>query len=280
MLPNWLNKKFDINSTQEIQSILRKLNLNTVCEEAFCPNISECFANKTATFLILGKYCTRNCRFCNVSHNKPEVVNIEEPDMIVKAVEYLNLKYVVITSVTRDDLKDYGAAHFANVVKRLKLLSNVKIELLIPDFMGDINSLKLVVESSPEVVGHNIETVKRLYPSVRPQANYERSLFVLRMLKELKNNLITKSGIMLGLGESKDEVESAMQDIRLTGCDILTIGQYLRPSKEHLPVTEYIKPEVFEYYKILGNKMGFKHVESSPFVRSSYNAQSIFLSLS
>ncbi len=280
MLPNWLNKKFDINSTQEIQSILRKLNLNTVCEEAFCPNISECFANKTATFLILGKYCTRNCRFCNVSHNKPEVVNIEEPDMIVKAVEYLNLKYVVITSVTRDDLKDYGAAHFANVVKRLKLLSNVKIELLIPDFMGDINSLKLVVESSPEVVGHNIETVKRLYPSVRPQANYEKSLFVLRTLKGLKNNLITKSGIMLGLGESKDEVESAMKDIRLTGCDILTIGQYLRPSKEHLPVTEYIKPEVFEYYKILGNKMGFKHVESSPFVRSSYNAQSIFLSLS
>ncbi len=280
MLPIWLNKKFDINATQEIQSILRKLNLNTVCEEAFCPNISECFANKTATFLILGKYCTRNCRFCNVSHNKPEVVNIEEPDMIAKAVEYLNIQYVVITSVTRDDLKDYGAAHFANVVKRLKLLADIKIELLIPDFMGDINSLKLIVESGSEVVGHNIETVKRLYPSVRPQANYERSLFVLRMLKELKNNLITKSGIMLGLGESKDEVESAMKDIILTGCDILTIGQYLRPSKEHLPVAEYIKPEVFEYYRILGKKMGFKHVESSPFVRSSYNAASVFFSLS
>ncbi|WP_204218556.1 lipoyl synthase [Desulfurella amilsii] len=258
-----------------MQKILRSFHLHTVCEEAFCPNISECFTSKTATFLIMGRYCTRNCRFCNVVHHKPETINPKESDMIAQATQNLNLKYVVITSVTRDDLPDFGSSCFVNVVEKLKPL-NVKIELLIPDFQCKTEYLQLVANSGAQVIGHNIETVKRLYPKARPQADYSSSLNVLKKLKQLNPNLITKSGIMLGFGETQDEVIETINDIVQTGCDILTIGQYLRPSKEHLPVVKFIDPSDFEYYKSIGIKIGFKYVESSVFTRSSYNAENAY----
>ncbi|MEM3610159.1 MAG: lipoyl synthase [Candidatus Anstonellales archaeon] len=273
MIPSWLKKSLNPIDIEDMQKLLNNLNLHTVCEEAFCPNISECFTNKTVTFLIMGRYCTRNCRFCNVSHHRPEPIDTNEPDMIAKAVKELNLDYVVITSVTRDDLPDLGSSFFASVVRKLKLIGSIKIELLIPDFQGKSEFLRLIVDSSPNVVGHNIETVERLYPKARPQANYKRSLGVLKTLKKLNPHLITKSGIMLGLGETQEEIISTIKDIQKTNCDILTIGQYLRPSKEHLPVVDYIEPNIFEYYKNIARKMGFKHVESSVFTRSSYHAK-------
>jgi lipoic acid synthetase len=275
MMPYWLKKNFNMKDIEYMQEILGSFQLHTVCEEAFCPNISECFASKTATFLIMGRYCTRNCRFCNVVHHKPEPINPKEPDMIVQAVQNLNLRYVVITSVTRDDLSDLGSSCFVIVVEKLKPL-NVKIELLIPDFQCKTEYLQLVANSGAQVIGHNIETVKRLYSKARPQADYNSSLNVLEKLKELNPNLITKSGIMVGLGEKQDEVIETMNDIAQTGCDILTIGQYLRPSKEHLPVAKFIDPSDFEHYKSIGKKIGFKYVESSVFTRSSYHAENAY----
>lgn len=273
--PDWLRIRIQGDSKYaEVENILRKLSLNTVCEEANCPNRMECFNRKTATFMILGRTCTRNCTFCNVEKNKPQPVDKDEPLHIAHAVAELNLHHVVITSVTRDDLPDGGAGHFARVIEEIRNLDKkVVIEVLIPDFKGSREALAKVINAMPEIINHNIETVPRLYPSVRPMAVYERSLGLLGNVKEENSSIRTKSGIMLGLGEKRDEVIEVLEDLRSTGCDFLTIGQYLAPSKKHHPVVEYIHPDVFEEYKSIGYEMGFKYVASGPLVRSSYMAE-------
>lgn len=272
--PEWLRINMAKGrSLGYVKEILKKHSLNTVCEEANCPNRMECFSKKTATFMILGSQCSRNCRFCNVSHGALEEVNPHEPESVAKATTELGLKHVVITSVTRDDLYDGGAGHFAKVVRAIKEKDeNIVVEVLIPDLQGDKGSIKIVVDSKPEIINHNIETVPRLYDSVRPMAIYERSLDVLKVVKEIDPSILTKSGIMVGLGESEDEVIETMKDLRAVGCDFLTIGQYLSPSKEHHPVIEYVTPETFEKYKVRAEELGFSFVASSPLVRSSYNA--------
>lgn len=256
-----------------VKDILTKHSLNTVCEEANCPNRMECFSKKTATFMILGSECSRNCRFCNVSHGTLEEVNPNEPENVAKATKELGLKHVVITSVTRDDLPDGGAGHFAKVVNAIKAKDDkIVVEVLIPDLKGEKEAIKTVVESKPEIINHNIETVPRLYKGVRPMAIYERSLDVLKQVKEMDKSIFTKSGIMVGLGETEDEVIEVMKDLRNVDCDFLTIGQYLAPSKKHHPVIEYVTPETFEKYKVKAEELGFSFVASSPLVRSSYNA--------
>lgn len=276
--PEWLKVK--TQNTQElaaVESILKKLSLNTVCEEANCPNRMECFSRKTATFMILGSVCTRNCTFCNVHKEVPKPVDSEEPKNVAQAVKELKLKHVVITSVTRDDLPDGGAGHFAEVIKEVRGLNkSVIIEVLIPDFKGDYNALKKVVDSKPEIINHNVETVPRLYPEVRPMAVYKRSLELLKNVKAMDRDIYTKSGIMLGLGEEEEEVVKVFEDLREVGCDFLTIGQYLAPSKKHHPVVEYIHPDRFEEYKKISLDMGFKYVASGPLVRSSYQAEKAF----
>ncbi len=272
--PEWMKRKIpaSINVGQTAE-ILKELNLNTVCDSALCPNRGECFSKKTATFMILGNNCTRNCRFCAVSSHEPEQVDPSEPDNIVEAVRRLGLKHVVVTSVTRDDLEDGGAFQFVEVIMKLKA-SNPKliIEILTPDFLGKEEAIKKVVEAKPHIFNHNLETVPQLYEKVRPQAIYERSLKFLERIKQLDSSIYTKSGIMVGLGETFDQVKNVLLDLKSVGCDIVTIGQYLAPSKEHLPVEEYIHPDVFEKYSLLGKEMGFKYVAASPFVRSSFNA--------
>jgi len=272
--PDWLKIKYHKGENRgEVEKILRKLSLYTVCEEANCPNLGECFNKKTATFMILGRYCTRNCTFCNVKKVIPLPLDIKEPSNIAEAVKEWQLKYIVITSVTRDDLPDGGAGHYANVIKAIRdVNSGTLIEVLIPDFQGDLKSLQKVVEAKPDVINHNVETVPRLYPEVRPMAVYERSLELLANVKILNNKIITKSGIMLGLGECQDEVISVFKDLRNKNCDFLTIGQYLAPSKNHHPVIKYYHPDIFKNYKRLALEAGFKSVASAPFVRSSYNA--------
>lgn len=256
-----------------VKDILTKHSLNTVCEEANCPNRMECFSKKTATFMILGSECSRNCRFCNVSHGTLEEVNPNEPENVAKATKELGLKHVVITSVTRDDLPDGGAGHFAKVVNAIKAKDDkIVVEVLIPDLKGEKEAIKTIVESKPEIINHNIETVPRLYKGVRPMAIYERSLDVLKQVKEMDKSIFTKSGIMVGLGETEDEVIEVMKDLRNVDCDFLTIGQYLAPSKKHHPVIEYVTPETFEKYKVKAEELGFSFVASSPLVRSSYNA--------
>lgn len=272
--PDWLKIKVS-NSTNlvEVEQILDRLSLNTVCEEANCPNRIECFNRKTATFMILGRICTRNCTFCNVEKLHPQPVDADEPFHVAQAVKELGLKHVVITSVTRDDLPDGGAEHFAKSIDEIrKLTGKVVIEVLIPDFMGSIDALALVVKAKPQIINHNIETVPRLYATVRPMAIYKRSLELLSNVKSMDESIFTKSGIMLGLGEEEQEVMGVFKDLRDSGCDFLTVGQYLAPSKKHHPVIEYIHPDVFEKYRELGMKMGFKHVASGPLVRSSYMA--------
>ncbi len=273
--PDWLKIKFNGEKSKEyVEEILRKLFLNTVCEEANCPNIRECFNRKTATFMILGRYCTRNCTFCNVQKKIPLPLDPEEPAHIAQAVKKMNLKYVVITSVTRDDLTDGGAEHFANVIKELKNIgTGIAIEVLIPDFQGNFNALSKVVEAKPDVINHNVETVPRLYPTVRPMAIYKRSLEVLANVKLMDKDILTKSGIMLGFGEKEKEIIEVFIDLRNVGCDLLTIGQYLSPSKHHHPIIEYIHPDIFEKYKRLAIEAGFKDVASAPLVRSSYHAE-------
>ncbi len=272
--PEWL--KIDMakgGSLTYVKDILEKYSLNTVCEEANCPNRMECFSKKTATFMILGSECSRNCKFCNVSHGVLEKVDPHEPENIAKATVEMGLDHVVITTVTRDDLPDGGAGHFAKVVNAIRVRdNNVAIELLISDLQGVKEDIKTVVESKPEIINHNVETVPRLYSGVRPMAIYERSLDVLKQVKEMDNTILTKSGIMLGLGETEEEVIEVMKDLRKIGCDFLTIGQYLAPSNKHHPVIEYVKPEVFERYRIKGEELGFSYVASSPLVRSSYKA--------
>lgn len=260
-----------------VKSTLKKLNLHTVCEEAGCPNIYECFEAKTATFLILGDTCTRNCRFCLVNTGKPLPPDMEEPQKVAQAILEMGLNYAVITSVTRDDLPDGGARVFVETIKEIKRLSkNCGAEVLIPDFGGNPQSLKLITDAKPDVINHNIETVPRLYCLVRPAASYSRSLNLLRVIKDFGFEGKTKSGVIVGLGESKGEVIEVMADLRQHGCDILTIGQYLAPSKDHLPVKKYYTPGEFKELEEVGLKLGFSHIESGPLVRSSYRAKDQF----
>ncbi len=257
-----------------IESLLRDLSLHTVCEGAGCPNIWECWNRGTATFMILGDVCTRNCNFCGVTKGRGGGVDRDEALRVARAVKALGLRYVVITSVTRDDLEDGGAGIFALTVEGIRRLSpGCKVELLIPDFGGSEEALKRVVEACPDVLGHNLETVRRLYPLVRPMADYDRSLRLLREAKAMKGEMTVKSSLILGLGEGKEEVIETMMDIRETGCDILTLGQYLRPSRTHLPVRRFYSPGEFEELAGIGLEMGFSHVEAGPKVRSSYQAE-------
>jgi len=264
----------DLNKeTKRIKALLKQNNLHTVCEEASCPNQLECFSNKTATFMILGNHCTRNCKFCDVTNGIPLVVDPLEPENLLRAVEIMDLAHVVITSVTRDDLEDYGSNQFIKCIELIRRKRpNTTIEVLIPDFLGDKDSIKRVVDAAPDVINHNLETVKRLYNGFRDNASYERSLNVLKTIKEMDSNILTKSGIMVGIGEKEDEVLSLMDDLRNINCDIITIGQYLRPSAKHTEVKEYISLEMFDKYKIKGKEKGFKYTASGPLVRSSYQA--------
>ena len=253
-------------------------SINTVCESAKCPNIGECYSKKTVTFMILGDVCTRNCRFCAVRKGDPSLPDPLEPEKVALAAQKLGLKHVVVTSVTRDDLSDGGAGQFSKTIREIrKICPEAKIEVLIPDLQGNDESLSKIIGARPNIINHNLETVPRLYPSVRSRADYKRSLKVLKTAKNADNSLYIKSGIMVGLGEKREEVFRLMEDLREIDCDILTIGQYLRPSKEQVEVSEFIEPEVFEGYKQAGEKMGFNRVFSGPFVRSSYKAGEIYV---
>ncbi len=270
--PSWINKRIKISQLQEVKKIVKDASLHTICQEALCPNIAECFSKKNASFLILGNICTRKCTYCNVSKGKPLKPDINEPKNLAQSVKTMNLKHVVITSPTRDDLKDGGAKHFKKCVDEIKSMDeNITVELLIPDMKGDRESLKIVANSGADIIGHNIETVPRLY-HIRKGANYRRSLNVLKTLLDLNPNILTKSGIMVGLGEKDEEVLEVMRDLIDVGCYLLSIGQYLAPSKKHTPVIEYVNPKKFEYFYKEGKKMGFRYIKSSPYTRSSYMA--------
>ena len=260
-----------------VDSLLRDLHLNTVCEGAHCPNMGRCFASGTATFMILGNNCTRSCTFCAVEKHPPSPLEVDEPERIVEAVRRLGLSYVVITSVTRDDLDDGGAAHFARTVDLLHSgLPQVRVEVLIPDFKGDAAALALVVNSKPAVLAHNLETVPRLYAEVRPQAVYRRSLELLGRVKRQDGSMVTKSGIMLGLGETQAEVRQVLEDLRAEACDLLTLGQYLAPSRRHHELVRYVTPAEFAEYEAVGMEMGFRGVASAPLVRSSFRAGELY----
>src|SRR3989339_7571 len=276
--PEWLKKRFTNNSKyNETYNLLKKSGLSTVCENARCPNIGECFSKKTATFLILGNVCTRGCLFCDIKIGKPGLPDPEEPKKVLSAVEKLGLNYVVITSVTRDDLPDGGAEHFKRVINALKKLKGLKIEVLIPDFNGNTGALEKIVKAKPVVIGHNIEMVKELYGALRPSnAQYEKSLKVLKELKILDPDCITKSGFMVGLGETDEQISALIDDICATGCDILTIGQYLRPSKGRAEVKEFVCLGRFETMKQEALSKGLKTVYSGPFIRSSYRALDLY----
>ena len=278
--PPWLNKEISLRDCRNVRTLLSGLNLHTVCEEALCPNISEFFSRNEATFLILGGICTRNCGFCGVTKEKPAAVDTGEPKRVAEAVVRLKLKHVVITSVTRDDLADGGAFAFAQTISEIRKKSKeVTIEVLIPDFQGNTESIKTVVEAEPDVIGHNVETVPHLYKKVRPMADYIQSLSVLRTIKNVSQGkkIFTKSSIMLGLGETEEEVLDVLRDLSNTCCDFLCIGQYLSPSRSHYPVIEYIRPEKFTDYKNIAMAMGFRYVASAPYVRSSYLAREALL---
>jgi lipoyl synthase len=270
--PEWLQKKISPAAHADMERLLGDLRLHTVCQEAHCPNISECFRQRQATFLILGRLCTRLCSFCNVTKETPGPVDPAEPLRVAAAVIRLGLKHVVITSPTRDDLPDGGAGHYVATVAAIREASpETRIELLIPDFRGERVSLALVAASRPDIIGHNLETVPRLY-HIRQGADYRRSLHVLEMLRELAPDLPTKSGLMLGLGEGEDEVLAVMDDLRKVGVAYLSLGQYLAPSKGHQPVERFVEPTEFDRYRERALAMGFAHVESGPYVRSSYHA--------
>jgi lipoyl synthase len=270
--PDWLKVKLPTGKRyQDIKTIVSENNLHTVCESAACPNRGECWNLGTATFMILGNICTRSCGFCNVQTGKPSELDLDEPKRVADAVKKMGLDYIVITSVNRDELKDGGASIWAETIKGIKELSkSIKVEVLIPDFGGNWQALNTVLQASPDVVNHNIETVLRLYKQVRPQAIFERSLALLQIAKD--KGFTTKSGLMLGLGETENEVIEVFEHWSKVGCDIITIGQYLQPTKDHLPVESFISPETFEHYAQLGKRMGFKNVFSGPLVRSSYHA--------
>jgi len=276
-LPNYLKRQIiDTEKTKKVRTILKHNCLNTVCENARCPNKNECYQKNTATFLIMGNVCTRNCRYCNISCEKPEPLNPDEPKNIAKAVSELGLKYAVITSVTRDDLYDGGAEHFAQTIYEIrKLTPDTKIEILTPDFKGDKKALDIIIKAKPDVFNHNIETVEKLFKTARPQGNYRRSLEVLKYVKE-NSDLPTKSGLMVGLGETEDEIKQTFTDLREVDCDILTVGQYIQPSKQHLEVDKYYTQEEFEHLKELAHQAGFEKYQIAPLVRSSYNAFNLF----
>ncbi len=265
----------------KVEYLLDKNRLNTVCESARCPNRFECFHRGVATFMILGNTCTRHCRFCSVKKGVPEPVDPGEPERVARVADELNLRHVVITSVTRDDLPDYGAGHFAATIRAIHEANPaMTVEVLVPDFKGSIDAIRTVLAQKPDVFNHNVETVPRLYPYVRPGANYERSVSLLKDAGNLgSDHPLLKSGLMLGLGEHENEVLSVMKDLRNAGCDILTIGQYLSPGKEQLPVVEYIIPEQFDVYYTLAMEMGFGYVLSGTFVRSSYKSDEVFSNL-
>lgn len=273
-LPEWLTIRLPRPDTiNEVQEMMRGKNLHTVCESARCPNLPECWSKKTATFMILGDTCTRSCGFCAIKVGKGLELDPFEPLNVAKATKELGLKHVVVTSVARDDLKDQGATQFAKTITALhKELPDVIVEILTPDFRGDETCIRLVCDAKPEIYNHNIETVERLHTIVRPQAKYARTMRVLEMVKEIDPAIYTKSGLMLGLGETKQEVVKTLEDLRKIGVDAVTIGQYLRPTMKHLPVVEYIHPDVFKEFEEIGEGMGFAFVASGPFIRSSYNA--------
>ncbi|HET8909933.1 MAG TPA: lipoyl synthase [Ktedonobacteraceae bacterium] len=272
--PEWLRVPAPKGENyQNLKNLMRSKELHTVCEEARCPNIGECWGHKTATFMILGRVCTRSCRFCAVETGRPVGLDWEEPKRVAEAVQRMGLRHAVVTSVNRDELKDGGASVFASTIRWIRRLNpECRVEVLTPDFKGNLDALRVVIEARPNVFNHNVETIPRLYKRVRPQAIYQRSLDVLKAAKEINPEIRTKSGFMLGLGESYDEVLEVMRDMHAHNVDILTIGQYLRPSFDHLPIQRYVPLEEFASLKAEGKKMGFRHVESGPFVRSSYHA--------
>jgi lipoic acid synthetase len=273
--PDWIReRKLRLADLHEIKTVMRENGLHTVCEEARCPNRGECFARGTATFLLLGDVCTRACGFCDIANGKPRPVDPGEPWRVRAAVERMGLSFVVLTSVDRDDLPDGGAAHFADTIRAVRTLEPVPgMEVLTPDFLGRLESLEIVLAAGPDVFNHNVETVPRLYREVRRGARLERSLGLLSAAKRIAPEKTTKSGFMLGLGEREDEVQALLEKLREAGVDIVTIGQYLRPSSENLPVVEYVHPDVFERHRLAGEKLGFRHVFAGPFVRSSYRAE-------
>jgi lipoyl synthase len=278
--PAWIRVRTPAGENYtKVKQSLRYLNLHTVCEEARCPNISECWGAGTATIMIMGDICSRGCRFCAVNSGKPVLLDTGEPERVAKAIKEWGLRYVVITSVCRDDLEDGGAEHIAKTIKAIKLLCpTIIVESLIPDFRGDEGSIIKIVKSEPEVISHNIETVPRLTPKVRDaRASYEQSLLVLKKIKDINSLIYTKSSIMLGLGESEEEVIQTMKDLRSVGVSILTIGQYLQPTPKHLPLIEFIAPEKFNWFREIAERMEFVYVASGPLVRSSYRAGEFFL---
>ena len=279
MKPVWLRRKLpDAEALARMRGLLRRHGLHTVCEGALCPNQGECFGQGTATFLILGNTCTRSCTFCAIpTEERPPAPDPGEPERIARASAELGLRHVVVTSVTRDDLGDGGAGRFAETVQALRRISpEIVVEILIPDFQGSVESLRTVVKSTPQILNHNLETVPRLYPEVRPQADYGRSLLLLKRVKDLKPEMPTKSGLMLGLGEKQEEILRVMADLREVSCNLLTLGQYLQPSGKHHPVVRFVAPEEFEEFRVVGEKMGFQAVFSAPLVRSSFHAAEFF----
>lgn len=271
--PDWLKIKLPRGfKTSQVVGLLNEKHLHTICSSGMCPNRGECWGNGTATFMIGGNICTRSCRFCNVATGRPLPLNRKEIDEIVESIKNLKLHHVVITSVDRDDLDDCGASHWADMIRTLKKeCPGVTMEVLIPDFKGNLELVDLIIKEKPDVISHNLETVRRLTPDVRCFATYDTSLKVIEHIA--KSGIRSKSGIMLGLGETEEEIIQTMDDLRNVGCEVMTIGQYLQPTKEHYPIQDYITPEQFEKYRLIGVDKGFRHIESAPMVRSSYHAE-------
>jgi len=276
--PSWLKRRLPTGSDYErVKTLINKDGLHTVCQEAKCPNIWECFSKHTATFMIMGSHCTRSCRFCAVDHGPIDQPDPEEPAKVAKAAQKMRLSYVVITSVTRDDLPDGGSIFFAQTIQEVrKQIPDALLEVLIPDFQGNAEALKTVLKARPDVLNHNIETVPRLYSTVRPEANYNRSLELLKQASKYDQSIPTKSGLMLGLGELPDEITQTFKDLVKAGCSMLTLGQYLQPSKQHLQVERFVPPEEFDNLRKIAIKTGFSQVAGGPFVRSSYHAKELF----
>ena len=272
--PSWLKVKAPGGANYvRIKQLMQELNLHTVCEEAHCPNIGECWEHGTATFMILGDVCTRNCAYCAVSHGRPPSYDIDEPARVAQAIAELNLRHAVITSVDRDDLPDFGAWIFAETIRQIRdRLPSCSIEVLVPDFQGNEDSIRTVLEARPDLYNHNTETVPRLYKKARPGGRYERLLEIFRVAKRIAPDIPTKTGIILGLGETNEEVVEVMHDLRAVDVDILTLGQYLRPSDKHIALDRYVTPDDFRWFYEMGMRLGFRHVESGPLVRSSYHA--------
>jgi len=277
--PDWLKVQIPGGENYvKMKTLLRKSKLHTICEEAKCPNISECFNNGTAVFLILGNICTRNCKYCHVTHGIPKPLNKNEPKFVAESVKILGLKYVVITSVTRDDIEDGGADVFCDTIEQIRNINkDCKIEVLIPDFNGRIGSLNRIIEVKPDVINHNIEVVEELFSQIRPEGNYKTSLELLKNIKKIDKKIKTKSGFIIGIGETNDQILKTMDDLRQANVDFLTIGQYLQPTKDHAKIEKYYYPKEFQNFKKIAISKGFKYVESGPLVRSSYHAEKVFL---